>query len=70
MLKYEKIISSNCKFFSHRICTAKSKPDRSLSQRAVMAIIVLNISCLEDIEVCLLHSALESEEDASEDVGD
>lgn len=70
VLKYEKIISSNCKFFSHRICTAKSKPDRSLNHWAAMAITLLNIKRLADIAACLLLSILESEEDASEDVGD
>ena len=69
MLKYEKRISSNCIFFSHRICTAKSKPDRSLNHWAAMTIIELNIRCLGNIEVCLLLSTMESEEDASEDVG-
>ncbi len=70
VLKYEKIISSNCKFFSYRICTAKSKPDRSLNHWAAMAIILLNISRLADIGESMLLSTLESEEDASEDVGD
>jgi len=70
VLKYEKIISSNCKFSSHRICTAKSKPDRSLNHWAAMAIMLLNIRCLTNIGACLLLSTMESEEDATEDVGD
>ena len=69
MLKYEKRISSNCKFFSHRICTAKSKLDRSLNYWVAIVIILLNIRCLSGFGVSLLLSALESEEDASEDVG-
>ncbi len=35
-----------------------------------MAIILLNIRCLAIIRVRLLLSTMESEEDASEDVGD
>ena len=35
-----------------------------------MAIIELNIRCLGNIEVCLLLSTMECEEDAAEDVGD
>ena len=69
VLKYEKRISSNCKFFSHRICTAKSKLDRSLNYWVAIVIILLNIRCLSGFGVSLLLSALESEEDASEDVG-
>ncbi len=69
VLKYEKIISSNCKFFSHRICTAESKPDRSLDRNAIATIMALNIRCLAIIRVRLLLSTMESEEDASEDVG-
>lgn len=61
----KKIISSNCIFFSHRICTAKSKPDRSLNHWAAMAMMALNISYLAAIGEHLLLSTMESEEDAA-----
>lgn len=69
MLKYEKRISSNCKFFSHRICTAKSKLDRSLNYWVAIVIILLNIRCLSGFGVSLLLSDAEAREDGGEDVG-